>query len=294
MQFLKKSFKNNKEIKLYEYLNSYWVINRGINTFNYFDIIIKQSNSKNLENIFITNNIIESFYAKISNYLPKGPITSKSFYISIINILKDSVLNKNAIKRHDYKTKTLINISKSYNDEGKIVNYKWYTYKEFYEMEKNLIKHEKKSISEEEMNIEISSINDVDELDNIDDSFNINEIDDDINENDLKFQYSDNEEEKNYFNDINEVFEDIKDDNLNIKNQNNTDINNSKNEIKDINQNSIKSKDKLNKNQGEEYTFKNNKEQNTEDNNIYDNNINLEDDLIKIIDEINSRVQKKK
>ena len=121
MQFLKKSFKNNKEIKLYEYLKSYWVINRGINTFNYFDIIIKQSNSKNLENIFITNNIIESFHAKINNYLPKGLITSKSFYISIINILKDSVLNKNAIKRHEYKTKTLINISKSYNNEGEIV-----------------------------------------------------------------------------------------------------------------------------------------------------------------------------
>ena len=100
-------------------------INRGLKTFNYFDIIDNQSNGKNLDYLFITNNIIESFHAKISNYLPKGPITSKRFYISIINILKDSVLNKNSIKRHDYKIKLLINISNSHSDEGEMVNYKW-------------------------------------------------------------------------------------------------------------------------------------------------------------------------
>ena len=97
------------------------------------------------------------------------------------------------------------------------------------------------------MHMEISSINNVDELDNIDSSLNIKEINDDINENNLKFQDSENEEENNYFNDINEVFEDIKDDNLNIKIMNNKDINNSINEIKDNNQKSIKSNDNINK-----------------------------------------------
>ena len=124
MQFLKKSFKNKKRNKIiFKFI--YLFINRGLKTFNYFDIIDNQSNGKNLDYLFITNNIIESFHAKISNYLPKGPITSKRFYISIINILKDSVLNKNSIKRHDYKIKLLINISNSHSDEGEMVNYKW-------------------------------------------------------------------------------------------------------------------------------------------------------------------------
>jgi len=190
-------------MKSYKCLNSYWFINRGLKTFNYFDIINNQSKGKNLNYLFITNNIIESFHVKISNYLPKVPITSKSFYISIINILKDSVLNKNSIKRQYYKTKTLINISKSYNEEEEMVNYKWYTYKDFYEIEKKLIRNEKYTISKKEMNMEISSINNVDELDNIDNSLNIKEINDDINENNLNFQDSDNKEENNYFNNIN-------------------------------------------------------------------------------------------
>ncbi len=32
---------------------------------------------KGLYYLFITNNIIESFYSKLVKYLPRGPITSK-------------------------------------------------------------------------------------------------------------------------------------------------------------------------------------------------------------------------
>ena len=66
MQFLKKSFKNNKEIKLYEYLNSYWFINRGLKIFNYFDIIDNQSNGKNHDYLFILIILSNLFILKLS------------------------------------------------------------------------------------------------------------------------------------------------------------------------------------------------------------------------------------
>ena len=65
--------------------------------------------------LFITNNIIESLHSKISNYLPKGKTTSKGFILAIKNIIKDSELVKNEIKRHDYKTQTLIKLANGYN-----------------------------------------------------------------------------------------------------------------------------------------------------------------------------------
>jgi hypothetical protein len=73
---------------------------------------------------------------------------------------------------------------------------------------------------------------------------------------------------------------------------NNKDINNSINEIKDNNQKSIKSNDNIIKIQGEKDTFKINHKQNIGDNINYYNK-NKEDNLIKIIYEINFRVKKK-
>jgi len=43
-------------------------------------------------------------------------------------ILKGSELYKNSIKRHDFKTQTLINIAKNYKEKK---DFKWYNDKEF-------------------------------------------------------------------------------------------------------------------------------------------------------------------
>ena len=40
-------------------------------------------------------------------------------------ILKDMKLDKNSIKRHDFKTQTLINIAKNYKEPK---DFKWYNY----------------------------------------------------------------------------------------------------------------------------------------------------------------------
>lgn len=44
--------------------------------------------------------------------MPKGKTTSKTFVTAMIKIIKDSELDKNSIKWHDFKTQTLINIEK--------------------------------------------------------------------------------------------------------------------------------------------------------------------------------------
>ena len=45
--------------------------------------------------MFITNNVIESFHSKLSNYLQKGRTNSKGFILSLKNILNDIELKKN-------------------------------------------------------------------------------------------------------------------------------------------------------------------------------------------------------
>ncbi len=289
LKFLKNKLKNNKEHKLYEYLNSYWVNNRGLKTFNYYEIINKQNNDNTIDYLFITNNIIESFHAKISKYLPKGPKTSKSFFISITNILKDSVLTKNVIKRHDYNTKTLIAICKSYNEQKDKVNYKWFTYSEFYEIEKNLIKKDKNQYSEEEINNEIEIINDVDEIENIENLLNSERIDEDF-EKDLNSQEeSENEEEINFNNNIEEIFDDTSNYNINNFEIDGSKQDNSQYELKNQNNNSInlntyiKNKKDINKNINDNDLL----------NNLFSDNISEEQDNISnILDETKSKEKK--
>ena len=79
--------------------------------------------------MLITNNIIESFYDKINKYIPKGKTTSKGFVLAMNNILKDISLLKNDIKRHDFKTRTLIEISNKYNNNNKEFN--WFKYQDY-------------------------------------------------------------------------------------------------------------------------------------------------------------------
>ena len=87
--------------------------------------------------MFITNNIIESFHGKINKYIPKGKTTSKGFVLSMNNILKDSNLLKKDIKRDDFKTRTLLEISYKYNNKEA---FKWFTYQDYKKIETKIIK----------------------------------------------------------------------------------------------------------------------------------------------------------
>ena len=60
--------------------------------------------------------------------MPKGKTTNKNFVTSMTKILKDSEMDKKSIKRHNFKTQTLINIVKNYKEQK---YFKWYNYKEF-------------------------------------------------------------------------------------------------------------------------------------------------------------------
>lgn len=60
----------------------------GWKSINYYEFIKKIKEKKGLYHLFITNNIIESFHGKLVNNLPRGPITSKIFINSIINVIK--------------------------------------------------------------------------------------------------------------------------------------------------------------------------------------------------------------
>ena len=106
-------------------------------------------------------NIIESFHGKLLKYIPRGPITAKSFIISMANIIKDSTLIKSNIKRHDYKTKTLISLADKYNNSS--IDFKWYSYKEFYDLEKSIYKAFNENLEENEIEIELENINNIDE-----------------------------------------------------------------------------------------------------------------------------------
>ena len=142
LKFLEDKLTEPKERELIIYINNYWIKKRGINAFNYYNIINEMNRKYGLKYIFITNNIIESFHGKIVKYMPKGKTTSKTFVTSITKILKDTELDKNSIKRHDFKTQTLIN-AKNYKE---LKDFKWYNYKEFYDLEKNIIKKQKNEI----------------------------------------------------------------------------------------------------------------------------------------------------
>ena len=135
-KFLKNNLKESEEINLYKYIDNYWLNSKGISFMNYYDYIQK-NNNYNLKYLFFTNNVIESFHSKLSNYLPKGRTTSKGFILSLKNILNDIELKKNEIKRHDYKIQTIIKIAQNYNNSKN--NFNWISYEDFYKIEKEVI-----------------------------------------------------------------------------------------------------------------------------------------------------------
>ena len=129
--------KDRKEKLLINFIENYWLNNRGYSDFNYYNFINKNNDELGLKYLFVTNNIIESFHGKIEKYLPKGQTTCKGFVLSMSKILKEYKLPKDCFKRHDFKTRTLINIANNYNKGDK---FKWVNYNEYKEVEKNVIK----------------------------------------------------------------------------------------------------------------------------------------------------------
>ena len=87
-------------------------------------------------------------------------------------ILKVCDLEKNNIKRHDYKTQTLINIANNYKETK---DFKWFNFNEFYELEKKIIQDHKKGTETGELEKVISDINNVDIDENIEDEDYIKE-----------------------------------------------------------------------------------------------------------------------
>ena len=122
--------------------------------------------------MFFTNNVIESFHSKLSNYLPKGRASSKGFILSLKNILNDIELKKNEIKRHDYKIQTIIKIAQNYNNSKN--NFNWISYEDFYKLEKEvMVILNKDEQNEENINKIINEINETENDEN--DESNIGE-----------------------------------------------------------------------------------------------------------------------
>ena len=161
LKFLKKSLKSSKEEKLYNYFENYWIKLLGWQSINYNKFIKMIKEEKGLYYLFITNNIIESFHSKLVKYLPRGPITSKGFINAMTNILKDNVLLKNSIKRHDYKTKTILLLAEKYNASN--VEFKWYNYKEFYEAEQKVFNKSHQDININIFEKELNDINGIED-----------------------------------------------------------------------------------------------------------------------------------
>ena len=237
MDFLKSYLNNDeKEMNLYNYIYNYWIKLRGIDSINYYDFIKRFKNEDGLKYIFITNNIIESFHAKLSKNLPKGKTTEKTFILAMIKILNDKNLNKIDIKRHDYQTRALIKFANLFNESEK---FEWIAYSDFKITLKNIISKNEHIVNDIDIDNyikkNISEIDNMYYIDSYDKNIEINnnnEIIDNIeNESDKESSYEE-ENDNNYIIDSeNNKQIDSKINNTNIE-QDEKFINNSTNLIK--------------------------------------------------------------
>jgi len=90
-----------------------------------------------------------------------GHIIAKVFIYSISNILKENILNKTSIKRHNYKTNTLKSIADRCNESFEI--FKWYSHKEFYDLEKIIFEKSNEKLEYKEIDKQLENIKDLDE-----------------------------------------------------------------------------------------------------------------------------------
>ena len=134
--FLKNNLKEENEILLFNYLKKNW-INKDYHIYNYYTLI--NNKTANIENImnhfYITNNIAESFHAKLNYYIPKRKITGNDFLVALQSILNFNEIKNNKIIRKDFVTRTLIKIALSISDS----NFNWITYDYFKNEELKII-----------------------------------------------------------------------------------------------------------------------------------------------------------
>ena len=73
------------------------------------------SKLKSLDMVYLTNNICESIHAKISKFLPKGPVTKLAFRETKNSIINDYSYKIHKCIRRDYITRTLIVLVEKYD-----------------------------------------------------------------------------------------------------------------------------------------------------------------------------------
>ena len=164
-----------------DYLDKYWINYQGIKSFNIYEYIKSEKANNSIKYLFITNNIAESFHGQIEKYLPKGKTTKNGFILCMTKILNDLKEKKLEIKRHDYKTRVLINLADAINKSGE---FRWITNNEFKEILNNIIKKNEKFNENNVVNNLIDDINDEIFNDNIEEVVN-EEIKDGENNNNL-------------------------------------------------------------------------------------------------------------
>ena len=105
--------KKSKELSnLSRYKKQYLfkLINNGFN----YDKILKEKydkgNCKSNEKLYLMKNVVESINSKINFYLPKRITNNSDFIDALSNIFINSKFEKKDIIRHDYLTKSLIQI----------------------------------------------------------------------------------------------------------------------------------------------------------------------------------------
>ena len=227
--------KDNDKLKGFvNYLKKY-LFKLDYSLYNFEDYLKNYDSTdsnKYLERIYFTNNVIESFNAKINSYLPKKLTSNYDFINSMTKILINTMnINENII-RHDYVSKTLIKLINKYKINEKP---KWISYREYIEENKNITKKGSLNIDENSLNELINLINDldIDKYNKLEDNLDIKSDDyesdnESLNNNkDLDIASDNNSIEDSLIEDIDEGIKKLKiniNESENINNENETNV----------------------------------------------------------------------
>ena len=151
------------------------------------------------EHLFVTNNIAESLHQKINFNLPKRKTTSFDFITSIQSILYKNFIKIENIKRRDYITQALINISININNN----NFEWIQLEDFKNKETKIISSKNSHLKNNLLEEFIKTVNDIEEdsIENniIENNSQLNNIDlevEDISDNNSSESNDDNSKSK--------------------------------------------------------------------------------------------------
>ena len=95
--FLKDNLKEDKELKLYNYINKNW-ISKDFALFSYYELFNTPSMIAGAEHFFVTNNIAETLHHKMNLYLPNKKINNHNFIISLRNVIRNYETLKRILK----------------------------------------------------------------------------------------------------------------------------------------------------------------------------------------------------